>query len=430
MFSIETKPAEDVEATNTARPLPGPRQANLRTGGAVKQPSGAQILSDSGETLSLTVAPSLDVLESDWQALQEHAPVSPYQTFDLAESWVRHAAEAAGTEARIGVLRNAAGEVVMILPFGLVRRLGTTVGVYLGGSHFNVNMPLVDPRLSLGPEAVTRMFDAYCLMTGADLLHLCNQPVEWREAAHPFLCMPYQEAPDDISLILIKDGDFAKHIATGLPRKMRSELRRKAAKFEEAGARTVRADTPQDVKRFLDAFIEQKSKRLAAHGLDDPFTAPGIKAFFQQAALKGLDGLGGVEMHALEVANGHLLAVRAGVRHQDQYSFMVQSFDTEDALAKYSPSECLIADVLAESCKHGFTAFDFGVGSNRFKKVWSNGVAELFNVTHAVSKKGRLYAGLMQLTGAAARYIKHNPRLFSAVQEARALSARLRSRTD
>jgi CelD/BcsL family acetyltransferase involved in cellulose biosynthesis len=70
------------------------------------------------------------------------------------------------------------------------------------------------------------------------------------------------------------------------------------------------------------------------------------------------------------------------------------------------------------------------VGSNRFKKVWSNGVAELFNLAHAVSTKGRLYAGLMQLTGAAARYIKRNPRLFSAVQEARALSARFRGRTD
>ena len=430
MFSIETKPAEELEATNTARLLPGPGQANARSVGAVTPPSGARILSDSGEALSLTVAPSLDALEADWQALQERAPVSPYQTFDLTESWVRHAAEAAGFEARIGVLRNAAGEAVMILPFGLERRLGTTVGVYLGGSHFNVNMPLVDPRLGLGPDAVARIFDAYCAMTGADLLHLCNQPVEWRGAAHPFLCMPHQEAPDDISLILVKDGDFAKHIATELSRKMRSELRRKAAKFEEAGARTVRADTPQDVERLLHAFLTQKSRRLATQGVEDPFAAPGIKEFFRNAALRGLDGPGGVEMHGLETADGHLLAVRAGAGHQDQYSMMIQSFDTDDPLAKYSPSECLIADVLAESCQQGFTTFDFGVGSNRFKKVWSNGVVGLFNLTHAASTKGQLYASLMRLTEAATRYIKRNPRLFSAVQEARALSARLRGRAD
>ena len=302
------------------------------------------------------------------------------------------------------------------------------VGVYLGGSHFNVNLPLVDPSLSLGPGSLTRIFDAYCRMTGADVLHLTNQPVVWRAVQHPFLCLPHQEAPDDISLILVEGGDFSKFLATEIARKVRSELRRKAAKFAEAGARAVRADTPQDVERFLDAFMVQKSGRLASQGLDDPFAAPGIKDFFRDAALRGLSGPGGMEFHALESPNGHLLAVRAGARHQDQYALMVQSFDADDPLAKFSPSEYLIAEVLADGCRRGFTDFDFGVGSSRSKKVWANGVVELFNVTHAVSPKGRLYAGLMQLTSAAARYIKRNPKLFSAVKEARALSARVRGR--
>jgi hypothetical protein len=55
-------------------------------------------------------------------------------------------------------------------------------------------------------------------------------------------------------------------------------------------------------------------------------------------------------------------------------------------------------------------------------------VAELFGLTRAVTAKGRLYVALTQLAGAAARYIKRNPRLLSAVQDARALSARVRGR--
>ncbi len=200
-------------------------------------------------------------------------------------------------------------------------------------------------------------------------------------------------------------------------------------KFEEAGAaRAVRAATPEDVDRFLAAFIEQKSKRLAAQGLDDPFALPGVKNFLRDAALSGLAGPG-MEMHAIE-ANGRLVSVRAGACHRDHYSFMVQSFDTEDALAKYSPSEYLMAEVLADSCKQGIFTFDYGVGDGRFKKVWSNDVAQLFNVTYAVTKKGQLYASFMRLSSAAIRYIKRNPRLFSAVQDARALSARLRGQTE
>ena len=389
---------------------------------------GAHLFSESGEPLSLAITATLKSLAGDWHALQQHAPVSPYQTIDLAEPWLLHAAEAAGFEPRIGVLHNARGEAVMILPFGLIQRLGTTVAVYLGGSHFNVNLPLVDPRLKLGPGSLTRILDEYCRMTGADLLHLYHQPVTWRGAQHPFLCLPHQEASDDISLILIPGGDFPKFLATEITRKLRSELRRKATKFAEAGARVVRADTPQEVERFLDAFMLQKSQRLASQGLDDPFAVPGVRAFFRDAALRGLNGPGGMEFHAVASPNGHLLAVRAGARHQDQYALMVQSFDADDPLAKYSPSEYLIAEVLADGCRRGFTDFDFGVGPNRSKKVWANGMAELFDVTYAVTAKGRLYAALMQLAGTAARYIKRNPRLFSAVQDARALSARVRRR--
>ena len=305
--------------------------------------------------------------------LAQRAQVSPYQSFDLAELWVRHAAAAACVEPHVGVVRDADGRVVVILPFGLMRRLGTTVGVYLGGSHFNVNVPLVDPRLRLGPGAVTRILDEYCRIAGADLLHLYHQPVAWRGVKHPFVCLPHQDAPDDISLILIPGGDFPQFVAAQIARKARSELRRKAAKFAEAGARAVRAETPQDVVRFLDAFMQQKGKRLAVQGLDDPFAVPGIKAFFRDAALRGLAGPEGLEFHALMLPDGRLLAVRAGARHQDQYALMVQSFDPDDPLAKYSPSEYLIAEVLADGCRRGFTDFDFGVGKTASRRSGPTG---------------------------------------------------------
>jgi CelD/BcsL family acetyltransferase involved in cellulose biosynthesis len=418
MFSIDRESAR------------GAANAETRPSLSIVDTTAAELFSDTGDSLALSIISKPEPIAREWKDLQDRAPVSPYQAYDLVTLWVRHAAEAAGVAPRIGVLRNLAGSVVAILPFGLVRRLGTTIGVYLGGSHFNVNLPLVDPALPLGPGAVTHILDAYCAATGADLLHLNHQPVAWRGVEHPFLCLPHQDAPDDVSLILVPNGDYPRYVATSLARKARSELRRKAAKFAEAGARAVRAETPDDVERFIDAFLAQKAKRLASQGVDDPFATPGIKEFFSAAALRGLGQTGGMELHALQAADGHLLAVRAGARHQDQYSLMVQSFDTADYLAKYSPSECLIAEVLAENCRHGVTAFDFGVGANRFKKVWSNGLAKLFNLNHAVNAKGQLHAGMLQLAGAARRYVKRNPRLFSAVQDARALSARLRGRAD
>jgi CelD/BcsL family acetyltransferase involved in cellulose biosynthesis len=414
-----------IRETETPRRRAGDPERRLKISIPSTPSMAGDTAPDKERSLSLTVAAELGAVDGDWTELQDRAAVSPYQRFDLAEAWVRHAAGAADLEPRIGIVRDETDRVVMILPFGLVRQLGITAGVYLGGSHFNVNVPLADPELRLEASTAGRLLDAYCRATGADLLLLENQPDRWGGKPHPFLGLPGYAAPDDVRLTTI-EGDYQAYLVKQMTRKMRSELRRKTVKFNDAGiAGATRAATPQDVEWYLAAFIEQKSKRLASQGLGDPFAEPGVKGFLREAALAGLSGAGGVELYALEL-NGQVLSVRAGVRHRGHLSFMVQSFDTEDPLAKYSPAEFLLHEMLAKAREQGLTSFDFGVGDGRFKQVWSNDVAQLFNIVHPVTKKGQLYAGLMRLKGAAIRSIKRNPRLFAAVQDARALSARLR----
>jgi CelD/BcsL family acetyltransferase involved in cellulose biosynthesis len=152
---------------------------------------------------------------------------------------------------------------------------------------------------------------------------------------------------------------------------------------------------------------------------------PGVKEFLREAALHGLAGGGGLELRAI-VRDGHILSVRAGVRHGDHHSLMVQSFDTEHMLAKHSPGEYLLTEVLLAGRIQGVASFDFGVGDGRFKQVWSNDVVPMFNIAHGVTKRGQMLAGLIKSNDAAKRYIKRSPKLLSRVQNARALGARLR----
>ena len=121
---------------------------------------------------------------------------------------------------QLSVLRLGGAAIIASLAFFLI----SNFGVYLGGSHFNVNLPLVDPGLPLVPGAVTRILDECCRIAGADLLHLYHQPVAWHGAEPPFLCLPHQEAPDDISLILVDGGDFPKFL-TAISRLRSAALR-------------------------------------------------------------------------------------------------------------------------------------------------------------------------------------------------------------
>jgi CelD/BcsL family acetyltransferase involved in cellulose biosynthesis len=150
-----------------------------------------------------------------------------------------------------------------------------------------------------------------------------------------------------------------------------------------------------------------------------------VTDFLRDAALHGLAGGGGLELRAI-ARDRHILSVRAGVRHGDHHSLMVQSFDTQHMLAKHSPGEYLLTEVLLSGRTEGVTSFDFGVGDGRFKQVWSNDVVPMFNIAHGVTRRGQILAGLIKSKDATKRYIKRSPKLRSKVQDARVLGARLR----
>ncbi len=398
-------------------PAGGSNNPRLRRG-------ASPVTIDSISDFSLSVVETLSSVEQDWRALEKRAVISPYQDFDLMRAWADHAAQSEGFSVSVGIVRNAAGRVVVILPFGLVRKLGATVGEYLGGKHFNVNMPLVDRELRLDRAQISALLDRYCKAAGADLLVLRNQPEHWEGLRHPFVCCPHQDAADDLTLIVI-DDDFPAFLHGHLSKNMRSKLRRKKANIEAAGLTSVSiALSAEQVDAFLTAFLAQKAKRFATQGIDNPFNREGVKEFLRRAACAALSGKDGMKFHALSV-DGRIVAVRAGVRRGDHMSCMVQSFDAEDDLAKYSPGEVLRQNALAMSCAEGVVSFDFGVGDSPIKQIWSNSVIKLFNTTYAATTVGKLHA-LIAIAGTAVkRHIKRSPRLYAALYDARARRARL-----
>jgi CelD/BcsL family acetyltransferase involved in cellulose biosynthesis len=170
-------------------------------------------------------------------------------------------------------------------------------------------------------------------------------------------------------------------------------------------------------------MVEQRSARLVSQGARDSFADTGIASFLREAALAGLAGQGGLELHGIEV-EGDLVSVRAGVTHRDHHSLMITSFDPKHALAKYSPGEVLAHDVLENLRSRGVTSFDFGVGEGQHKQLWSNDGADLFNVTYAATARGFVIARLVRLRTKALRFIKGNEVLFGRAKALRSLLAR------
>jgi CelD/BcsL family acetyltransferase involved in cellulose biosynthesis len=369
--------------------------------------------------VSITIVESVSAIEPEWRALEKRATISAYQRFEFVDAWMRHAAKGAEIEPSIGLVRDETGRLAMILPFGLRRRNGIVSCHYLGGSHVNINMPLVDPAFArkLDAGGMRRLLAEFCRKAGVDLLALAFQPEVWIGALHPFLGLPRQPSSDDVMRLDV-DKDLSALFGT------KSRLRRKQKRLLDAGARFEHAKTPVEVEEYVAAFLVLKARQLRAMGVANPFAAPGIGAFMASAAIAALSSGDGLHFSAILV-DSDIVAVRAALTHRGQVSLMVQSFDATHPLSKYSAGEVLFAHVLAEWVASGLVQLDFGVGDARFKQSWANARTPMFDVTLAFTSRGRLAALVTHTRTQAIRAIKANKRLYAAIKSGRARLARI-----
>jgi CelD/BcsL family acetyltransferase involved in cellulose biosynthesis len=372
---------------------------------------------------SVKVVRDVTTCEAEWRALEEASSISPYQRYDYISAWCRHAAGSAGIDPSIGIVLDTSGRPVMILPLG-VRRATIRAASYLGGSHVNLAMPLVERHFgsTLSPPSVRALLLDYCREAGVDVLALCHQPEEWLGRPHPFLPLATRQSPDNVSRIVI-DRPWDELVKSLRSSEARSKLKRKDTKLAAAGFVVEQAATPDAVERFFSAFLVQKGKRLAAMGVRDPFAIDGVREFLIDAAVSALGTNEGLQVAALR-RDDVVLAVRAQLCHGREASIVVQSLDAEHPDVKHSPGEVLFARLFRRDVEAGLEHLDFGAGEEFYKSLWRNATTRLFDITLPVTPAGRAYALIDAVRGTLMVSIKRNPRLFALLKTLRTHRAR------
>jgi CelD/BcsL family acetyltransferase involved in cellulose biosynthesis len=362
--------------------------------------------------LSVSVSGDVAGLRQEWRALERRAVASPYQRHDFIARWVEHAAAGAGVTPRVGLVRDADGALVAILPLGVRRRSLTKVGVYLGGSHVNFGLPLIDRAVQerLSGADVAAMLSDYCTASGIDALHLVNQPLIWAGLPHVFSGIGMsQPAPSD-GFLADLGSDFAAFQATRLSKERGQKFVRKRTRLQEAGV-CFPGDGRSSMSQIelVDCFLAQKAAQFARMGVPDPFVEPGVARFLREATQAELGHGPALEMRAL-VHDGRPIAVLGGIIAPEAYSLLLMSYDAGSSLTRYSPGEVLLADTMKVMQERGVRAFDFGVGEALYKTVWSSERVPLFDSFVAETAKGHAAIGILRAKRNATRWIKRHPR--------------------
>jgi CelD/BcsL family acetyltransferase involved in cellulose biosynthesis len=178
------------------------------------------------------------------------------------------------------------------------------------------------------------------------------------------------------------------------------------------------ANSEADITRLLDWFFRIKPLRMAEQKLPDVFAEPGVEEFVRSACTRPLpNGNHVIDIHALE-CDEEVIAIFAGVADGHRFSMMFNTY-TMSASSKYSPGLILMRDIIDHYAGKDYRAFDLGIGSDDYKRLFCKSDEPIFDSFLPLSQRGKLAAGVMSGLNRTKRLVKHNPALLEMAQKLR-----------
>ncbi|UJW76823.1 GNAT family N-acetyltransferase [Rhizobium sp. SL42] len=362
------------------------------------------------------------IVERDWRLLESDPHNSLHQGFDWCSAWVKtHGHPLAIVEGRID------GVMAFLLPLEIQRQHMVRCAQFIATRFTNFNSGLfsADFRAKAAALPATEIAAALreALSDQADLISLCNIPLDWRGERHPLADLATVENQNH-AFQLPLGADMEQTIAPLNAKRRRKKYRVQIRKLESAGGFDhVQARSAREKAQLLELFFVQKAARFKAFGLPNVFQAPETQAFFHM--LLDLDRGGSdvpLELHAIRLKGEHdgKIAAIAGLSRKGDH-VICQFGSIDDTLVpEASPGELLFWLVIERSCRNGAALFDFGVGDQDYKRSWCTQETVHHDILMPLTASGRLAALAQRSVTRTKAAIKRNAHLYGLLQRLRA----------
>ena len=359
-----------------------------------------------------------------WQDFEHKAQGTIYQSADWLIPWLQTHGRESGIDPFLVLAYLPDGELGALFPFGLSHSSGLRLVSFLGGADTNANMGLIRSDLVLERSDLQHMID-FCAASRLrpDAFVLVNQSLHWQGRTNPMALLAHQQsASAAFSTPLSLHGEA--FIKDKLSHQHFKKLKKKERKLHSLGSVTyLVAKTQDQVSEAIESLFAQKLARLSQKHIATHLTHQTAKDFVNQCCLTGLDlGQPVIELHILKL-NARIIAIFAGSVYQNGFYAMLNSFDTHPEMAKLSPGEVLLVEMIKGLSARGITKLDLGIGEARYKSDWCKSADPRFDSLIGVTLKGRLFVALLSLKLHLKRWIKQTPLAWKIAQVMRQYSA-------
>jgi CelD/BcsL family acetyltransferase involved in cellulose biosynthesis len=374
----------------------------------------------------------LAAVEQEWRAFEQVADGTVFQSFDWLSTWQRHIGNLKGTTPAIVTGRGESGELLFLFPLGIAAAGWARRLTWLGAELCDYNGPLLAPEFSRRVDAprFARLWrdvlEALRSKPGMrfDVVDLDKMQPTVGPQSNPFIGLGVLPNPNGAYLTRLS-GDWEQFYAAKRSSSTRRRDRTKRKRLAEFGEVRLVNPAGVDIAATLATLIEQKSKALAAMGVNSIFTPPGHRAFYDaiatEPALRDLVHISRLDVGATPAA------INLGLVFRGSYYHILASYDGGE-VSRFGPGAAHMHELLRYAIEHGCTVFDFTIGDERYKQEWCDTRLTLFDHVSAVTLRGFPVALRAQAVGRIKHWIKQTPAIWATAEKLRAFIGPLTKR--
>jgi len=302
----------------------------------------------------------------------------------------------------------------LVLPLQRDAAHGLVTYGKIGGAHASFFAPATSSP-PIPSEALRAALRDVAAAEGIDAIMLADCPVEWAGSPHPLLALDHRPAPSDAAFLPL-EGPADEQMARLFDREGLKKQRYKRRKLGELGALSAGwASCDANAEAVLDLFFDWKARQFLAMGVPDPFAAPEVKRFLFNAVC-GPEGA--IRLFTLAL-DGRPVAVVGVARSGTHVSGMFTAYDPSPEIARFSPGDVAMGELIVTLRQEGCTGFDLGIGEARYKNQFCPQVLAIVDIAEGFTLRGQLAAAAWLALRGAKRVIKRNPRLFDLAKGVR-----------
>ena len=337
-------------------------------------------------------------LKSFWEKMEEKNSFSVFQSFLWHKNWFEKIAaknKNLKTIIKVAFIDNIP---VAIFPFILKIKNFNTIIEFFGEDQFDYKTPIFDKNINIY-EVWKKINES---LPKHDVKYLDKIPSHLGGNSNPFATLNFSKSLHQSYQIYlpnnVEDLSF-------ISKSSKSQTLRRRRRLSERGDLEFKVcNSFDDYKKIIEETFKQKENRYIETGVRNILTNNDVRNFYESLYFSEL---GKIKVHLSYLSlNNEILATHLGFIYDDTFYWIFPSFKRSN-FDKFSPGRILLYELIILSIEGGLKKFDFTVGSEDFKKKWSNNSTNLITYYDYNSLKGFIFCKTLRVIN----FLKNHPHL-------------------